>query len=719
MSEHTLAVFIAELIALLICGRVLGEIFNRVGQPSIFGQLLAGVLLGPSVLGALLPAWQKSLFPGTPDLKSMVDAVAQIGILLLLLLTGMETNLQLLRRRRRAVVSTTLLGIAVPFACGFAMAYLMPARLFPSPALQFASALFLGTALSISSVKIVAMVLMEVDAIRRDIGQMILATAILDDTLAWVLIAVIAGIASHGAVDLAGIGMSLASTALFLALSLTIGRGLVARVIRWTNDTMTIEVPVITAILVVMLAMALATEMIGVHTALGAFMAGLLIGQSPILTEHIRGELRGLIIAFFSPVFFAVAGLAMDLRTLLDPALLGWTLVIIAVASLGKFLGAFIGGRVGGLEGIESLALATGLNARGSTEVIVASIGLSMGAFGTELYTMIVAMAIVTTMIMPPTLRWVLERVPLHESEARRLEREEAEERESVPQMERALLLADRSPNGALAAGLAGMFAASRQVVTTVMMPAADMGAAKGTPLCLVRSAAGATVARLAAAADAAETQRLPLAELIHAKAGDNPTPSGGEAMRELAKGYSIAFIGLEQPLHASASQLEHSLSALADGFDGPLAIVLNGHRLDPGPERPLRILVPTGGKPEARVATEIALALTKASNGSMTALHVYDPRDDYDIASGRGRRSGLSVLVDARRLGKHSGVPVKGLTMVNSRPEIAILKTAHAGRYDLVVVGTALRQVPERFLGSRSAILMRNITKPVLLVTR
>ena len=325
-ADHTTAIFAAELILLLFFGRMLGEVMSRLGQPAIFGQLLAGVLLGPSVFGALLPELRQVVFPGTPALKSMIDAVSQIGILLLLLLTGMETNLSLVNRKRRAVISTSVSGIAVPFVCGVLLAYALPSELIPSPASRLVTALFLGTALSISSVKIVAMVLMEVGAIRRDLGQLILATAILDDTIAWVIIAVIAGIAAHGTVSLTNVGASLAGTALFLAVSLTIGRRLVARVIRWSNDNMTIEVPVITAILLVMLVMALSTELIGVHTALGAFVAGMLVGQSPILTEHIEGELRGFIIAFFSPVFFAVAGLGMDLRTLLDPTLLLFTL---------------------------------------------------------------------------------------------------------------------------------------------------------------------------------------------------------------------------------------------------------------------------------------------------------------------------------------------------------------------------------------------------------
>src|SRR5262249_1172650 len=149
-------------------------------------------------------------------------------------------------------------------------------------------------------------------------------------------------------------------------------------------------------------------ELIGVHTVLGAFVAGVLIGESPILSRHIDQQLRGLIFAFFMPVFFGLAGLSTDLTVLKEPSLLLITLGLIAIASFGKFAGAFAGGKVGGLKRSESLALACAMNARGSTEVIVASIGLSMGALTQTLFTMIVTMAVVTTMAMPPMLRWAL-----------------------------------------------------------------------------------------------------------------------------------------------------------------------------------------------------------------------------------------------------------------------------------------------------------------------
>ena len=610
-ANHTLAIFAAELILLLLTGRLLGEVMNRFGQPALFGQLIAGVVLGPSVFGLLWPEGRQFIFPDNKTLKTMIDAISQIGILLLLLLTGMETNLALVQRRKRAVIASSISGIALPFVLGVALAYALPGGAIPMHENRLVTALFLGTALSISSVKIVAMVLIDIGAMRRDLGQLILATAILDDTIAWIIIAVIAGVAAHGTVDPATIGASLAGTALFLAFSLTIGQRLVARTIVWVNDHMTIDVPVITTIIVIMLAMSLTTELIGVHTALGAFIAGILVGRSPILTEQIENQVRGFVFAFFSPVFFAVAGLGMDLRTLADAKLALFTLAIIVVASVGKFSGALMGGRLGGLTTRESLALGVGLNARGSTEVIIASIGLAMGALSNQLYTMIVAMAVVTTMAMPPMLRWVMSRVPFGEEETGRLEKEEAEALEHLPKMERALVYADDSPNGRLASRLAGLFAARQQVLTTVLHPkATDADSADEATRRAHLSEAAQTVL--------AGTDAKPAIEqLVMERPGDHENA----IEREVARGYDIAFVGIDRPIDESQLRFEERLQRLVNAFEGPVAIAINGAGAAGPADVPLDILLPAAGTQDARLATEIAISLAAATKGNAACV--------------------------------------------------------------------------------------------------
>ena len=315
----------------------------------------------------------------------------------------------------------------MPFVCGFALGQLLPESLLPHPDQRLLTSLFLGTALSISSIKIVAAIVREMGFTRRNLGQIIVASAICEDSIGWVIIAVIFQPCSSrhdrpherrqervGDRRLPG-----------RELHRRTPDGLFPHPV--DERQFQSDFPVITTILVIMGAMALTTHFIGVHTVLGAFVSGVLIGESPILSKHIDEQLRGLILAFFMPVFFGIAGLAADLTVLKRARPLLMTLGVIAIASFGKFAGAFIGGEIGGLTRREAFALACGMNARGSTEVIIATIGLSMGALTQNLFTMIVTMAVVTTMAMPPMLRWALSRVPMRKAEKERLEREEFE----------------------------------------------------------------------------------------------------------------------------------------------------------------------------------------------------------------------------------------------------------------------------------------------------
>src|ERR1700680_3332882 len=239
-------IFLAELIVLILVGRLLGEAMQRIGQPSVMGQLLAGILLGPSLFGWLWPDAQHWIFPAAKEQKSMIDAISQFGILLLLLLTGMETDRQLVRKVRRAAASVSLTGVAVPFACGVMLGLFLPESLLPDPGKRLLTSLFLGIALSISSIKIVAAIVREMNFTRRNLGQVIVASAIMEDTIGWIIIAITFGLAQAGAINLASVAMSVLGTAIFLLASFTIGRPLVFHLIRLANDNFKSEFAVIT-----------------------------------------------------------------------------------------------------------------------------------------------------------------------------------------------------------------------------------------------------------------------------------------------------------------------------------------------------------------------------------------------------------------------------------------------------------------------------------------
>jgi Kef-type K+ transport system membrane component KefB len=702
-------IFLFQIIVLLVCGRLMGELMQRIGQPAVMGQLLAGVLLGPSALGALWPALQHALFPTSADQKAMIDAIAQLGILLLLLLTGMETDLTVVRRSRGVAFSVSIAGIVIPFLCGVALGELLPDTMLPNPEKRLITALFLGTALSISSVKIVAMVVREVGFLRRTVGQVIVAAAIIDDTIGWIIMSVIFGLALHGGVDLPTLAQSLIGTAIFLVLSFTIGRRLVFRVIRWANDRFISEVPVITAILVVTGLMALTTNAIGVHTVLGAFVAGILVGQSPILTRHIDEQLRGLIVALFMPVFFGLAGLTTNLAVLANPNLLLLTVGLIVIASLGKFSGAFLGGRLGGMSWAQSLALGCGMNARGSTEVIIATIGLSMGVLNEDLFTTIVAMAVVTTMSMPPMLRWALARLPLNPEEETRLEREEFEAKGFVANVERLLVAVDASPSGRFTSRLVGLLAGARHIPTTVIhfnYEATDP-LSEGT----------------------AQAERTKAVVKKSAKEGDDASPeeSAGDPVdiatrvetpseevigAEAKKGYGLLFIGREPASEGDTfhEQITHS----AVEFGGPFAIAIaRGIDREDMLGTQLKILVPVTGTPVSRQGAELAIALAQASQGSVTALHVASgPRrarswQRHIGAALAPATSADAVIREIVRLGDHYGIEVKGAVRSVRTPQEAILRQLEVGSHNLLVIGVSPRPGEQLFFGQVPAELL------------
>jgi Kef-type K+ transport system membrane component KefB/nucleotide-binding universal stress UspA family protein len=704
------ALFIAQIVLLLLVGRLLGEVMQRVGQSAVMGQLLAGVILGPSVFGALWPEMQHAIFAGGREQKAMIEAVSDLGILMLLLLTGMETDLKLVKSTRRAAVSVSAAGIIVPFACGMALGQFLPEALLPRPEQRLITSLFLGTALSVASVKIVAMVVREMKFMRRKIGMTLVASAVIDDTVGWTIIAITSSLASRGALNVATLAQSVLGTGLFLLASFTVGRRLVFGLIRWTNDTFVSEVPVVTAILIVMGVMALITHLIGIHSVLGAFVAGILVGESPILTRQIDEQLRGLVVGLFMPVFFSLAGLNADLSILKDPQLVILTGALIAIASVGKFTGAFLGGSLGRLTLRESMALACGMNARGSTEVIVASIGLSMGVISQDLFTMIVTMAVVTTLAMPPMLRWALSRLPLQEEERVRLEREAFEAKGFLTNVERLLIAVDDSANGKLALRLAGLIARSRGITTTILRLGSE------SPEATLKAA----ITTSAASKSGSNEEKW---RRVHVTLRADALPAESAVTREAQKGYGLLILGIAKTV-APQGGFHEEIARIAAMYEGPLAVVVaRGPHADAPEENGLNILVPVRGNKASQRGAEVALALARTSESPMTALYVLGT-----VGKGAAqrrlkrptptRRHEEAVLKDIVDLADRYRRSIRTALRLDIAPEDAILRQARLGHYNLIVLGVGRPAGETLFFGKVAAAVLDNSERSILFVS-
>jgi|GEM_PF-95154 len=771
-------ILVAQILLLLLLGRVLGEAMQRIGQPALMGMLLSGIILGPSLFGWVWPEAQHFIFPDKEGQKGMIDGLSQVGILLLLMLTGMETDLKLVRKSGFAAGVIALCGIAFPFTCGFLLGEYGPGAMFGGGAHggNLATSLFLGTALSISSIKIVAMVVREMDFMRRDLGQLIVATAIMEDTAGWVIIALIFGItgvhsdAGAGHFDAMKLAETVGGVTLFLVFCFTLGRRLVFSAIRWVNDHFRSDFPVITVILIIMGSFALATQLIGVRTVLGAFMAGVLIGESPILTEHIQNQLRGMITAFFMPIFFGMSGLSADLTILKDPHIALLTGLLVAIACIGKFSGAFVGAMLGRLKWREGIALGCAMNARGSTEVIVASIGLSMGALSPNLYTMIVTMAVITTMAMPPMLRAALKSLPMSKEEETRIERETMDEKGFLPRLERLLLAADTSPVGRMAARLAGLLAGAQGMPVTILELEAGRAPTEKAEADIEQHDEEKAQKQEADDADHKKTEDRkdepgkaghaeqegytdsehkemtgakskvrkvreldsnPLAHEVMAGAERSaakliaddaepdpdkvhltvrvPIDAAADVIKDEArKGYDLMLVAVEGGV-GQEGVFAPKINQLSAGFAGPLIVFANaGNAVDKFTSYS-RLLVPVNGSPQSRRGAEVAFALARATGAHVHALYVSQAE-----SRSRTRLREERVLKEMAELGERYNATVTTRIAPQTTSSEAILKEAQRN-YAMIVMGVSARPGDELYFGTTATEVLKDWDRPIL----
>jgi Kef-type K+ transport system membrane component KefB len=415
VEAHQLLVFLLQVSLLLLFAVLLGRLATRFGMPSVVGELCAGVLLGPSILPHVTPAVSGWLFPHDPAQFHLLDAFGQIGVLLLVGLTGAEVDLRLIRRRSADAARISLAGIVVPFGLGIGLAFLLPGSLLGHGADRVTFALFLGVAMGVSAIPVIAKTLHDMRLLHRNVGQLTLCAVMIDDIIGWILLSVVAAMATtgvHGGDVLLTIGYVVGIVLCAVAV-----RPLIRRLVQAV--TRSADAGVLIAMVVVLLLLgASLTQGLKLEAVFGAFICGLMISGSAATEQRRLVPLRTVVISVLAPVFFATAGLRMDLTALAEPAVLLAGLVVLTVAVAGKFIGAYAGARLSRLTHWEGLALGSAMNARGVIEVIIAMVGLRLGVLTPAMYTIIVLVAIATSLMAPPLLRRTMARVE-HTAEER------------------------------------------------------------------------------------------------------------------------------------------------------------------------------------------------------------------------------------------------------------------------------------------------------------
>lgn len=395
LSHHDITIFLLAVTVLLATARLCGELAQRWGQPAILGEIFAGILLGPTVLGAAAPALQLHLFPPDGPVAVALQGLFVLAITLFMLVAGMEVDLGLVWRQGRAAFVVGVAGILVPFALGLVAAGASPALFGAKPGSdQLVFALFFATAMAITALPVIAKILLDLDLFRSEVGVVIVAAAIFNDLIGWIIFAFVLAMLAGGEVD-SGVGRTALLTLLFTVFMLTVARWAINRVLPWVQAHSRWPGGVLGFALSLALLCAAFTEGVGVHAIFGSFLFGVAMGDSAHLRRRTRMVLDQFISFIFAPLFFASIGLRVDFLRSFDLPLV---LLVLVIATVGKVIPCTFAARWMGFGRAEARAIGFGMNARGAMEIILGLLALEAGIIGDRLFVALVIMALVTSM---------------------------------------------------------------------------------------------------------------------------------------------------------------------------------------------------------------------------------------------------------------------------------------------------------------------------------
>jgi len=405
---------LAVMLAVALAG---GQVARRFRLPVVVGELIGGIVLGPTVFGALAPASHAWLFPLDGMVWGIRDAVITLGMLFFLFVAGLEVNLASLRWHGRTIAWTSLLGIAAPFALGFGLVWLLP-ELWGPPAQQsvMTFALFMGTALSISALPVIARILMDLGLSNKPLGAVVMASATVNDVVGWSLFAAILSSVAPEGLPHRPLWMTLGLVVGFSAVVLSLRQWVRHRALQWLKTRLPWPSGFIAAMVVLVLMAAAAAEAIGLHAVFGAFLVGVALARNHEARNRPREVLYQFAMSFFAPLYFVSIGLKANFAASFDLPLV---CLVFVIACVGKIGGVGFGAWLGGMPPREALAVGVGMNARGAMEVILATVALESGLIDQRVFVALIVMALVTSVLSGPMMQWLLGLAPAFEAAAR------------------------------------------------------------------------------------------------------------------------------------------------------------------------------------------------------------------------------------------------------------------------------------------------------------
>jgi Kef-type K+ transport system membrane component KefB len=398
--------FFAQAAVIVLASQLVGRLAQRFGQPQVVGEMIAGVLLGPSLFGLVLPQWQQALFP-KPTL-GMLYVAAQLGVGLYMFLVGMEFRADHFRARARSAMSVSLAGIVAPFLLAFALTpwlHTVPG-LFAAKSRVFEASLFLGAAIAITAFPMLARIIHERGLAGTSLGTLALTAGAFDDAAAWCILAIV--LAGFGG-SWMGAYLAIGGGAAFALFMIFVGQKWLRRLAHGLDPNAPLPQTVFATVLVLFAVSAFVMDAIGIHAVFGGFLLGIALPRGP-LTEKLRDTLQPFVVVFLLPMFFAYSGLNTRLDMLMDPAIMAAAVAILLASFGGKGIACWAAARLNRESPADAMAIGALMNARGLMELIIINIGLAAGVILPGLFSILVLMAVLSTLMATPLFNWIMRR---------------------------------------------------------------------------------------------------------------------------------------------------------------------------------------------------------------------------------------------------------------------------------------------------------------------
>lgn len=398
--------FLVIVSIILISSRILGEVFRKFKQPVVVGEIIAGIIIGPSLLGSVFPDLFKQIFLSEPRAYGAFDGLANMGIIMLMFIAGIEVDLKQIRRQGKQSASISLLSLIVPFAFGFMCVWFFHDYIFSVAVTdRLVTSLFFGTALSITALSVIVKVLMDLNIMRTKVGSLVVIAAMINDFVGWILFSIIIQMLNARGAD-ASLFSSI-MVLLFVAFMMTAGRWLIDKILALSAKYLAVSSGVTTVAVCLCMLGAVFTEYLGIRGIFGAFLVGIAVGDSKHFSNHSQHVINQFILNIIAPLFFASVGLRVNFVTNFN---LSVVLVILGIACIGKLVGAGVGSRMSGLNKEESYAIAFGMNARGSQEIVLGMLALQAKIIDERIFVGLVVMTVVTILITGPVMKFYLDK---------------------------------------------------------------------------------------------------------------------------------------------------------------------------------------------------------------------------------------------------------------------------------------------------------------------